>query len=163
MGSGKTTVGRDIARRLSRPLVDSDDQVEDRTGRTVREIWTSEGEAEFRRLETDALAAALASPEPAVVAAAGGVVLSERNRELLRQAGTVVWLRGDPEVLAKRAGSGGHRPLLDEDPVAALRTMEAERRPRYESVADHVVDVTDLTPGEIADRIIGLAGDGDAR
>ena len=105
MGSGKTTVGRLVAQRLGRRFVDSDEQVEARAGRTVREIFEAEGEAAFRALEAGALAEALAAPEPAVVAAAGGVVLDPGNRRALREAATVVWLRAGPGVLASRAGS----------------------------------------------------------
>ena len=86
MASGKTTVGRAVAARLHRPFFDSDAMVEARTGRTVREIFETDGEAAYRPLETDALVEALASPTPAVIAAAGGVVLAEANlRRLLEQ------------------------------------------------------------------------------
>ena len=76
MGTGKTTVGTVLAQRLGRPLIDSDAEVEARTGRTVREIFETDGEAAYRALETEALVDALASPVPAVIAAAGGVVLA---------------------------------------------------------------------------------------
>ena len=96
MGSGKTTVGRSLAAALGRPLVDSDAQVEARTGRTVREIFESDGEAAYRVLEREALVDALGEAEPSVVAAAGGVVLDAGNRAVLQEAGTVVWLRARP-------------------------------------------------------------------
>jgi shikimate kinase len=86
MGVGKSTVGRMVAAELDRPLFDSDEMIEERTGRTVREIWATDGEPAFRTLETDTLLEALAEPEPSVIAAAGGVVLSERNREALQTA-----------------------------------------------------------------------------
>jgi shikimate kinase len=156
MGTGKTTVGRELARRLGRPLIDSDEQIEARTGRTVREIWRTDGEPAFRVFETEALAAAVTAEGPAVIAAAGGVVLAEANRRLLRSAGTVVWLRGDPEVLAERARRADHRPLLDRDPRAALEAMARERIHLYEEVADHAVDVTDLSPAEVADQVMEL-------
>jgi shikimate kinase len=158
MGTGKTTVGRELARRLGRPLIDSDEQVEARTGRTVREIWRTDGEPAFRVLEAEALAEALASDDPAVIAAAGGVVLAAENRRRLVRAGTVVWLRGDPAVLAERARRADHRPLLDRDPRAALEAMARDRVPLYEEVADHTVDVTDRTPDQVADRIMELTG-----
>nr|MBA3303085.1 bifunctional shikimate kinase/3-dehydroquinate synthase [Acidimicrobiia bacterium] len=122
MGSGKTSVGELVAERLGRKLVDSDAVIEARTGRTVREIFEADGEAAFRTLESEALAEALASPQPAVVAAAGGVVLDEANRELLRSGGgrRVVWLDADPSVLAARVEKGDHRPLLGDDPEAAM-------------------------------------------
>jgi shikimate kinase len=156
MGTGKTTTGQEVAKRLGRPFLDSDRQVEAREGRTVREIWTTDGESAFRPVEAAVLAEAVASGEPAVVAAAGGVVLDPANRAVLRRAGTVVWLDGDPEVLAERAMTGEHRPLLDGDPVATLRSMSVDRRPLYEEVADHVVDVTELSPAEVVDRVVAI-------
>ena len=141
MGSGKSTVGRRVAARLGRRLRDSDAEVEARTGRTVREIFETDGEPAFRAEEARALAEALADPVPAVVAAAGGVVLDPANRDRLRAAGTVVWLDAPPEDLARRVGSRNHRPLLGDDPLVALRRLDGERRPLYEEVADHVVPV----------------------
>ena len=82
----------------------------------MREIWTSDGEPAYRRLESKALADALLADQPTVIAAAGGVVLDPGNRDRLRRAGTVVWLDADPDVLVGRAVSGDHRPLLDDDP-----------------------------------------------
>jgi shikimate kinase len=153
MGSGKTTVGSRLARRLGRAMIDSDAQVEARTGRTVREIFESDGEAAYRVLETEALAAALAAEEPAVIAAAGGAVLDPINRQRMHEAGVVVWLRADADVLADRATTGDHRPLLADDPHGTMRRLEAERRPLYEEVADHTVDVGDVDPDEVAERI----------
>jgi shikimate kinase len=158
MGSGKTTVGRRVAARLGRRLRDSDDEVEARTGRTVREIFESDGEAAFRAEEARALAEALADPEPVVVAAAGGVVLDPDNRERLRAAGTVVWLDGRPEDLARRVTSGGHRPLLGDDPLATLRRLDRERRPLYEEVADHVVPVGDRPLDDVVADVLAVVG-----
>jgi shikimate kinase len=160
MGTGKTTVGQLLASRWGWRFVDSDEQVEERTGRTVREIFEADGERAFRRLEAEALRAALEDTAPAVVAAAGGVVLDPQNRELLRGAGTVVWLTGDPTVLADRATGpgGGHRPLLAEDPESTMRRLADERRGLYSDVADHTIDVTSLSAAEVADAIADLVG-----
>ena len=156
MGSGKTHVGKQLAARLGVGFVDSDEQIERRHGRTVRQIFEAEGEAVFRRLETEALVAAVESTERSVIAAAGGVVLDARNRELLRRAGTVVWLRARPEVLAARVRPGDHRPLLGDDALGALRRLDAERAPLYGVVASAVVDVGDRSPEEVATRIAEL-------
>ncbi len=149
MGAGKTSVGRRLAECRGWQFFDSDRQVEATTGRTVAEIWRTDGEPAFRRLEAQVLADALASTTPRVIAAAGGTVLDEDNRRLLRMHKPVVWLRSRPETLATRVTSGTHRPLLDEDPAAVLERLAAIRRPYYEEVADVVVDVDDLTPEQV--------------
>ena len=155
MGSGKTTVGSRLARRLDRPFVDSDDQVERRTGRTVRQIFEVEGEEVFRAHESEALAEALATESPAVIAAAGGSVLDEKNRRRMREGGVVVWLCADVETLAERAPRGEHRPLLADDPEGVIRRLERERHGIYEDLAHHVVVVGDRTPDEVVDEILG--------
>lgn len=159
MGSGKTTTGQEAARRLGWAFCDSDHQVEARTGRTVEEIWLAEGEQGFRHLEAEALGAALSATaeRPAVIAAAGGTVLDARNRALLCSHPPVVWLRARPETLARRVGSGEGRPLLADDPAATLVRLDAERRPCYEEVATDVIDVDDLTPAEVVERVVAVA------
>jgi shikimate kinase len=158
MGTGKSNVGKRVAATLGRPFLDSDELIEQATGRTVRQIWRTDGESAFRVLETDALRGALASEPPAVIAAAGGVVLSAANRDALNDAdATVVWLSADPEVLINRATRGVHRPLLDEDPEAALRAMAAERADLYRAVADVTIDVSDREVDDVVQTVLAAA------
>jgi len=155
MGVGKSTVGRLVAAELDRPLFDSDEMIEQRSGRTVREIWSTDGEDAFRTLETDTLLEALAEPEESVIAAAGGVVLSERNREALTSADAhVVWLLADVDVLLDRVRNGMHRPLLDDDPEGTLRRMYIERAALYQEVADAVVSVDHRSPNDVAKAVL---------
>jgi shikimate kinase len=151
MASGKTTVGRRLAECRGWEFFDSDRQIEAMTGRTVAEIWRTDGEPAFRALEAQVLADALASTTPRVIAAAGGTVLDENNRRLMAQHHPVVWLRARPDTLAARVGVGSaiHRPLLDEDPAAVLKRLDAIRRPLYDEVADMVIDVDDLTSEQV--------------
>ncbi len=155
MGAGKTSVGRALATQLGRPLFDSDEMIEERTGRTVREIWATDGESAFRTLETETLLDALAAPEPSVIAAAGGIVLAEANRRALAEADAyVVWLVASADVLLDRVRRGLHRPLLDDDPEATLRRMYAEREGLYQEVADGVVSVDHRSGGEVTQAVL---------
>ena len=154
MGSGKTTVGRELAALIGRPLIDNDDQIRAATGASVADISVTAGVAEMRRLESEALAGALASPVPAVITAAAGVVLDARDRLRLRES-FVVWLRAEPATLAGRTRRDPARPLLGSDPLAVLRAMERQRRSLYADVADLVIDVDELSPAQVAAVIVG--------
>jgi len=154
MGAGKTTVGAALADRIGWAFVDSDAEVVTRAGRSVAEIWNAGGEAAFRAEETAALAALLSRPGRTVVGVAGGAVLDPANRDLIRAGGPVVWLRAGLATLAARVGSGAGRPLLDADPAGNLRRLDTERRALYADLADLVVDVDGLDPGQVAELIV---------
>lgn len=155
MGSGKSTVARVMAERLHRVVLDSDDMIERRTGRTVRDIFATDGEAVFRSIETEVLHEALQSTEPCIIAAAGGVVLSEANRAALRSSGArVVWLCADPATLVDRVRGAGHRPLLDADPAGTLQRMFTEREHLYREVADAIVLVDGRSVADVVEAIL---------
>jgi shikimate kinase len=154
MGAGKSTTGRLLAERLGWPYLDSDDEVERQTGRTVPEIWKADGELAFRTEESRVLAQACASNGPAVVSVAGGAVLEADNRVRIRQAGLVVWLRADVATLASRVGAGAGRPLLEGGPAAALARLSEERAPLYSDLADLVFDVDTMTPPQVVEHIL---------
>ncbi len=155
MGVGKTTVARVLGDRLDRRVFDTDAVIEARGGRTVREIFAADGEPAFRALESEVLREALESPEPVVVAAAGGVVLGAGNRVTLKSSGArVVWLCADPATLVERVRNGGHRPLLDDDPAGTLQRMFVEREPLYREVADAIVLVDNRSISEIVEAVL---------
>lgn len=159
MGAGKSSVGRALAAKLDRPLLDSDDLVEAQTGRTVRHIFQDDGEAEYRRIESEVLRGILAEPTPSVVAAAGGIVLSADNRAALRASRCqVVWLLADVDVLVQRVRHGGHRPLLDDDPEGTLRRMFDDREALYREVADAIVSVDNRSVNDVAQAVLRCCG-----
>ncbi|HWE68297.1 MAG TPA: shikimate kinase [Acidimicrobiales bacterium] len=157
MGAGKTTTGRLVADKLGWDYLDSDVEVERATGLSVPDLFARDGEPAFRAAEADALARACASAAPVVVSVAGGAVLRPETRDLLRASGRVVWLRARPETLALRVGDGVGRPLLGGDPAAALAELDSVRRPLYAEVADMAIDVDDLSPDDVAARIVEAA------
>ena len=158
MGTGKTTVARLLAGHYGIDCLDTDKLVEQRAGRSVREIFDTEGESAFRDLESDVLGTCLRSPTGCVVAGAGGVVLRDANREALKAASAqgafVVWLSARPEVLVSRTARGGHRPLLDEDREGTLARMARERTALYAEVADITVDVSERSAESVARLVI---------
>jgi shikimate kinase len=139
-GSGKSTVGRHLARRLGLPFFDSDHLIEQRLGCSIREYFAQEGEAAFRDVEEQVLRE-LAQGAPAVVATGGGAVLREANREALRAGGQVIYLRSSPEELYRRVRHDTQRPLLQvSDPMARLRAMHAERDPLYRAASHFQIE-----------------------
>lgn len=158
MGSGKSETGRKLALVVGRRFVDCDELVADAAGRSIPEIFATEGEAGFRRRESEALAELLASAEPLVVATGGGAVTVAANRELLGGA-VVCWLRARPEVLAARLVDGSGRPLLAgsedaEELTAQLRRLAAERDRWYEEVADVVLDADELSAPQAVSKLV---------
>ena len=148
-GSGKSTVGRELAGRLGVPFIDLDSEIEREAGRSVPEIFAAEGEAAFRALEAQALVKA-SMQDPAVVACGGGVVLEQANRITLRATGICVFLDVPLEVLHQRVTPAEDRPLIRAE--GDLDRLLAAREPLYREFAAHVVDGVG-EPGEVARSI----------
>jgi shikimate kinase len=153
MATGKSEVGRRLARRLGRAFVDTDHVVESRAGKSVAAIFASEGEPAFRRLEREAVADVVAQAE-VVVALGGGAVLDPANVACVRQAGVLVCLTARPDTILARIGDVAHRPLLaGGEPRATVERLLAERREAYERAADLMVDTSDRSVDEVVDAI----------
>ncbi|NOZ25694.1 MAG: shikimate kinase [Nitrospirae bacterium] len=163
MGTGKTAVGQELARRLGRRLVELDEEIEKAEGLTINEIFSRFGEPYFRDRETD-MVKRFSGQDNLVISTGGGVVLRDENMTALRKNGIIVCLKAAPETIHKRTSTSDERPLLNvDDPLKKIRDLLAYRRPFYEN-ADIVVETDALSPAEIAEEILRrideLKGDG---
>lgn len=153
MGAGKTTVARQLAKRLKKSFIDTDHEIEQRTGVRVPVIFEIEGEAGFRDRETRLLES-LSQRNDLVVATGGGIVLRDENRRTLAQSGTVIYLSADPQLLFERTRRDSNRPLLQvPDPLGKLRELHALRDPLYREVAHHVIESHNGSVGALVKRI----------
>ncbi len=140
MGAGKTTIGRLLARRLDMTFIDSDHEIEARTGATIPWIFEIEGEASFRRREADVIRE-LTAQNGIVLATGGGAVLDPASRALLAERGTVIYLRASVSSILARTAHDKNRPLLQTaDPRRKLEDLTAQREPLYREIADMVID-----------------------
>ncbi len=159
MGSGKSTVGRELQHRLGYPLVDMDQVIEQRAGKSIAAIFAAEGEAAFRDRES-ALLQELNDPSAVrrIISTGGGVIGRDLNRAMLRHLGYVVWLHAPLAVIVERTGRNRDRPLLHtEDPVARIEALLALRKPLYAETAHLQVDTSGLDCGELATGILESA------
>jgi shikimate kinase len=154
MGAGKTTVGRQVARRLGKQFYDTDHEIERRTGVRVALIFEIEGEPGFRARETQVVDA-LTALDDVVLATGGGAVLDPANRARLRERGFVVYLRAQPRDLHHRTRYDKSRPLLaNADPLARLEELHRVRDPLYREVADLVVETGRQSVGHLVESLL---------
>jgi shikimate kinase len=139
-GSGKTTVGRQLAKRLQLPFIDVDHAIEQRIGCSIREYFEREGESAFRDVEEQVIEQ-LANSQPAVLSTGGGAVLRPSNRSRLRSSGRVFYLRSAPEDIFRRVRHDRSRPLLQvADPLKRIRDLFEQRDPLYRETAHYVIE-----------------------
>lgn len=159
MGSGKSTLGRELQHMLGYELIDMDQEIERQQGRKIKEIFSESGEATFREMETTLLRELMAhGAEKRIISTGGGVVKSEANRVLLKQMGYVVWLRAPERIILERTSRNRDRPLLDQDdPLQMIRELLAEREPLYAGASHLQVDTGGLDVHELASGILECA------
>lgn len=155
MAVGKSTVARQLARRLKRRFVDLDRAIEKSAGLKVKQIFRQKGEAHFRHLEKETLARLLCQ-QGLVIATGGGVVTDQQNLDLLREKAFLICLTASTEVLLRRAGKGANRPLLrGPDRKARIEELLTQRADKYAS-AHASIDTTDLTVDQVVEKIIAV-------
>lgn len=154
MGSGKTTTGIKLSYRFRRVVEDTDKLIEKKQGRSISDIFAAEGEEYFRKLETQLLRDLKESRTEKIISVGGGTPVREENRPLLKELGTVVYLRIRPETVYERLKEDTTRPLLQgEDPQSRIRTLLEARKEAYESCADLIIDVDDKNTEQIVNMI----------
>jgi shikimate kinase len=159
MGAGKTTIGRVLAKRLGMSFVDSDHEIEARTGVRIPTIFEIEGEEGFRRREAQVIDD-LANAGGVVVATGGGAVLMPENRANLRASGFVVYLNVPPHLLFERTRHDKNRPLLQvQNPLGRLMELHADRDPLYREVADLIIDSSRLNTQAVIQLLIKEVGE----
>ncbi len=151
MGSGKTEVGKRLAERLGYAFLDTDKLIEEKTGKSISEIFREEGESAFRELETEVIKN-LSGITGHVISTGGGIVVREENILSLKNIGLVIWLKASPETIFKRVGAETHRPLLNvDDPLEQIKKLLFIREQFY-SRADVSID----TDGREVDEIVEI-------
>lgn len=157
-GSGKSTVGRQLARRLQLSFIDSDHEIEQRIGCSIREYFEREGEARFRDMEQEVIDA-LSQGGPGVLATGGGAVLRPANRQALHSRCQVVYLKSSPEELFRRLRHDVSRPLLQvEDPLRRLRDLFTLRDPLYQETAHVTIEPVRSSVPSVVRSIITTLG-----
>jgi shikimate kinase len=153
MGSGKSSLGRRIAGMLNLPLIDLDDYIVAKAGCSIPEIFSQYGEAGFRAMETEALREVI--HKHAVIATGGGIVISEENRELLKNNPPVIWLKACPEFLARRINGDSNRPLVAAgNTLNKLKELAEVRNPFYQECADFCLPRDNMKKKEALDAIM---------
>lgn len=156
MGAGKTTIGRQLAKKLSAKFHDSDHEVEKRTGADIPWIFEIEGEAGFRKRESQ-IVSELVQQDNIVLSTGGGVVLNPENRKVLKENGYIIYLQSSPEKLYMRTAGDKRRPLLQGDgKLDQIKRILKEREPLYEDLANEVINTDKLTVKQIVNKILGI-------
>ena len=150
MGSGKSTVGRKAARAVEYNFLDTDALIEEEEGMTVSKLFEAKGEPYFREKETEIIRRLISEPKGNIIATGGGLPMKEGNAGLLRELGTVVYLKAETDTLVKRLEGSTTRPLIQNvDLKEKIETMLAVRGPVYEACADLVLQTDTMSFYEI--------------
>ena len=155
MGTGKTRIGQDVAKRLGLRFVDMDDCIVERAGKPIPEIFADDGEPHFRSIERQVVID-LAGETGHVIATGGGVVLNPDNIRDFNEQGLVICLSATPEVILERVQHDTNRPLLNaDDKMAKIRGILDTRQPLYDAIPNKI-DTSEMTVDDVVDRVVAL-------
>jgi len=159
-GTGKSTVGRLLAKRLERYFIDSDKYIEDSTGKTIKSIFEEDGEEGFRQIEADTITE-LSKADNKVISAGGGVVLREENVNNLKDNGFLILLEATPEIIHNRIAQDKNttqqRPsLTDKEPLDEIKHLIEQREHAYKNAADYTINTSYVSCEDIVNEIITI-------
>lgn len=159
MGTGKSTIGRQLSKTLGYPVIDTDQRLEEETDSSIADLFSTYGEAHFRELETSLLRKLIEEKtHKHIISTGGGIITQPANLELLQELGYVIWLVAQPETILERTSRNKDRPLLNNpDPEGTIRNLLEVRNPLYEAAAHLKLETTDLTFSEITTGIVESA------
>ena len=151
MGSGKSTVGKTLSEIMHKPFIDLDSEIEKGTGKNISEIFDTDGEEQFRKMETKQLK----QYSESIVACGGGIILKDENREFINENGTTILLTASMEELSHRLSDSNNRPLLaDDNTEEALTKLWLERQLNYLNTADFTIETDEKNPEELTEEIL---------
>jgi shikimate kinase len=151
MGSGKSTVGKTLSEKMHKPFIDLDSEIEKGTGKNISEIFDTDGEEQFRKMETKQLK----QYSESIVACGGGIVLKDENREFINENGFTILLTASMEELSHRLSDSGNRPLLANDNTEeALTKLWLERQLHYLNTADFTIETDGENPKQLTEEIL---------
>ena len=151
MGSGKSTVGKTLSEKMNKPFIDLDSEIENRTGKNISEIFDTDGEEQFRKMETKQLK----QYSESIVACGGGIILKDENREFINGNGATILLTASIEELSHRLSDSGNRPLLaDNNTEEALTKLWLERQLNYLNTADLTIQTDGKNPEQLTEEIL---------
>ena len=164
MGSGKTTLGIRLSYRLRQTFVDTDKWIEKQQGKSISSIFAEEGEEAFRRLETECLKKLQQESGKQIISTGGGMPLRAENRVLLKQLGTVVYLKASPDAIYERLKEDTTRPLLQtKDPRQRIKELLGDREAAYQEAADQVMNTEGKSQEEVLDELLRLLDKGEKK
>ena len=151
MGSGKSTVGKTLSEKMHKPFIDLDSEIEKGTGKNISEIFDTDGEEQFRKMETKQLK----QYSESIVACGGGIVLKDENREFINENGIAILLLATMGELTQRLSNSGNRPLLaDDNTEEALTKLWMERQIDYLETANFTIETDGENPEELTEKIL---------